>query len=295
MKEKLTYKLILLILSVIIQGAGGVSAQEIRYNGSGQFASGSYYFTEQTGSFYLNNGFSFSQNGYRISASYPFIYQSTPWISYTGTSGGLIPTGGPNNGRFDRGSDSSSGMGMGQGSGHGGNKIDPGSKDSVLYDQTSFGDPSLSIQYPIYNPPLGSTIISGDLALKIPLTDPNSGYGTGAWDVGAGLSILRRIDRYLILLSGSYWMMGDMDELNFYNIFSYSAAIGRSFSNGKFLSSASLFGSTRIIDQVDPPFSFGGSFGWQVNSMLNLNTNFMIGLSESSSDYSFGIGWSVIL
>jgi hypothetical protein len=128
------------------------------------------------------------------------------------------------------------------------------------------------------------------------LADPNSGFGTGAWDAGAGISWSQQIkNNFLFVISGMYWQLGDMDDLDFNNILSYSAAVGRSFKNGKLMATTSFFGSTEVIDGVDPPINVGGGLNFQVSNQIYLNTNFLVGLTESSSDLSISFGWTINL
>lgn len=272
-------------------GAGRAMGQEIHYNGSVQFATGSYYFTEQTESFYFNNGLSISGKNVSVYVNLPLISQNTPWISYTSTGIGPLPTGGPHNDIVD-GHHNQQGSGI-RGGRH---RMDPGSTDTVNYTKTDFGDPSLSGNITLYEAGFGKTRISGNFGLKLPIADPNSGFGTGAWDVGGGLSWSQRVaNNYLLLLSGTYWYLGDMDALNFNNILSYSAAMGRSFSSGKLMATANFFGSTEIIDGIDPPLSVGAGLNFQASSQINLNVNTLAGLTESAADFGVGLGWSIKL
>ncbi|MCW9705711.1 transporter [Fodinibius salsisoli] len=268
-------------------GAGPVKGQAINYSGSVQYATGSYYFTEQTGSFYLNNGFGVAGDAVSIYLNVPFIAQNTPWVSYTNTGVGPLPTGGPHN-RLVGGRN-------GEGNRRG-RRIDPGVTDTLNFTETHFGDPSLSGSIKLYSSEVGRSSVNGNIGIKIPFTDASDGFGTGAWDVGAGVSWSQRVaDTVLLVLSGMYWQLGDMDDLNFNNILSYSTAIGQTFQNGKLRVVANFFGSTQIIDDIDPPLSTGVGFGFQTSTNVSLNTNLLIGLTESASDFNIGAGWSIKL
>lgn len=268
-------------------GAGLAWGQEVNYFGSLQYATGSYYFTERTGSFYFNNGLGISGNRISIYLNVPYIAQNTPWISYTSAGAGPLPTGGPHSGVVDS---NSHGQGMHGGKGR---RINPGSSDTVSYTEANFGDPSLSGSVKIYNPGFGRTSVNGNFGLKFPVADPSSGFGTGAWDFGAGLSWSQRVaDNSLLILSGMYWQLGDMDDLDFNNILSYSVAFGQNFQNGKWLATANFFGSTQIIEDIDPPLNAGGGLNFRASSNVNLNANLLFGLTESASDFSIGLGWS---
>ncbi len=266
---------------------GKLRAQDVYYSGSLQYATGSYYFTERTGSFYFSNSLGMSGDKGSVYFSIPLITQNTPWVSYTRS--GTLPTGGPQS-RLAGTRQQQQGGGRGQRK----HTIDLGKADTVNFSKTHFGDPSLSANIKLWSSPSARTSISSNWGVKIPFTDENSGYGTGGWDVGGGISWSQRIQqKYLMMLSGMYWVLGDMNDLNLNNMLSYSAALGRMFKDGKWMTTASLFGSTEIIDEVDPPVSIGAGLNYRVSAQINLSTNMMIGLTESASDFSIGVGWSI--
>ena len=285
-------RILLLLLLVTIGegiGAGQAVAQQIRYLGSVQYATGSYYFTQRTNSFYFTNGLGINYGNINAYLNVPLISQNTPWISYSSTGLGPLPTGGPRNGVVPEG------HGRGN-NGQGKRKVDLGSADTLNYIQTSFGDPSLMISVSLFTSSRKTTIINGNWGVKFPLADANEGFGTGAWDIGGGLSWSQRfLDHWLFMLSGMYWQLGDMNELDISNILSYSTGLGRSFMEGKLMGSFSFFGSTQIIDGIDPPLSLGTGLNYQITKKLSINGNALVGISESASDFSIGLGWNITL
>lgn len=271
---------------LILSGAGEARAQEVAYSGSLQYATGSYYFTEQTGSVYLNNNLALSGKSVSLSVTVPFIFQNTPWVSYT--SSGLLPTGGPSHGMV--GSD-------GQGSRRGRMQhLDPGNADTVNYRGSSFGDPSVSGSVYLYRSSLSRTVVKSNVSVKFPLASPESGFGTGAFDYSVGLSLALAVgSNTFVTVDGTYWMLGDMEELDFINPVGYSAGVGQSLSDGKLLVMASIYGTTRIIEGIDPPLTTGLGMNLRVSPRVSLNGNLMVGLTESSSDVGMGAGWYITL
>jgi hypothetical protein len=270
-------------------GAGQAIGQNISYSGSVQYASGSYYFTERTGSLYFNNGMGVSGEYVSVYINIPLVLQNTPWVSYSVGGVGWLPSGGPHNGLVDSAAGS-------MGSRRGNRRIDLGSTDTLSFAQAHFGDPSLSGRFKLFESTGGRTSLNGTVGIKFPLTDPNSGFGTGAWDMGTGLAFAQRFQYgWLIFASGSYWRLGDMDELDFNNIFSYGISLGRSYRGGKLMAVVNIYGSTQVIDVVDPPVSAGAGIGIQLSTKVNINSHSQFGLTESASDFSIGLGWSVNL
>jgi hypothetical protein len=277
----------------LVWSAAGVQlhAQNLYYSGSLQYATGSYFFTERTGSFYFSNSLGVSSDRLSLYVSVPLIYQNTPWISYSRSGTGMIPTGGPQSRLVDSRRQQ---QGNGNGSGRRKHTINPGSADTTSFSETHFGDPSVSANIKLWSSESNRTNINSNWGLKFPLVDEDSGFGTGGWDIGGGLSWSQRIQQqYLLMISGMYWYLGDMDELNLNNMLSYSAAVGRTFSDGKLMGTVSFMGSTEIIDDVDPPVNVGAGLNYRISTATNLNTNILFGLTESASDFSIGAGWSI--
>lgn len=264
------------------------SAQTIRWQGSTSYSSGTYYFTETTGSFYVSNGLSMEFGRITGSFSVPYVVQSTPWVSYA--AAGNLPTGGTQSVEVQR-----SGMGSGSG-GQGGRKQTVMLTDTTSYSRASFSDPSVSLSANLLNRYSSRTSVYLNAQLKMPLSDPASGYGTGAWDGGAGLSMSQGFGAsFMIFTDLMYWWMGDMEELPLNNGLSYGIGIGKLFTAAGWTASLALNGFTEIIDGVDPPLTLSAGAGVRLSEKASLNFNAGTGLSESSSDITVGFGWFVRL
>lgn len=292
----------------MLVAAGCVSAQNVSYTGNMQYATGSYFFDENTQSLSFSNGLSISGKKFTLSFSAPLILQSSPWVSYNAT--GYLPTGGPEH----RGLRDSSGGGSGNNMGgfastladpnkpadatlqqHGGggmrNKVDL--PDTSSYNQASFGDPNVYGNFKLYTSATGATAFQLNAGVKIPLADPNSGYGTGEWDYGAGLSVSQRIGNYFLMADFMKWWFGDFTDLKLQDPIAYSLGIGRSLGGGSWLVNASYSGYTEIIDGYDPPQTLNLGIGYFVTPKVAVNTTLTAGLSESTADFMFGLGWMI--
>jgi|SRR6056297_395111 len=265
-------------------------AQKVTYSGSFQYSTGSYFFTDRTESFYLSNGLSIYGDRARISFNVPYVVQSSPWISY-GPAGG-IPTGGTGHkqvGQHGSGSDNQ----MMDFQGRGSRRIDV--PDTVSYRQASFSDPGVNGSMRIYKSSNQNTNLTLNASVKIPLSNPSSGFGTGAWDAGAGVSLFHRMSTVYLFSDVMYWQMGDMDDLTLKNPFFLSAGAGKVFRDGTWMVNASISGSTKIIETTDPPANVNAGVGYFISTGVSLNGTFSFGLSESSPDVSAGVGWSLRL
>lgn len=271
-----------------LAGEECVTAQKVTYSGNLQYSTGSYFFTEKTESFYFSNGLSVSGERARISFTIPYVVQSSPWISY-GTSGG-IPTGGTGHGQVGQ-------HGSGTGNQYqdlarrGRHRVDL--PDTVSYRQASFSDPSIFGSLQIFNSSAQTTNLNLNASAKLPFTKPASGFGTGAWDFGAGISLFHRIQTMFLFLDTMYWRMGDMNDLDLINPLTGSAGAGKAFKGGEWMVNASISGSTKIIGSVDPPLNLNTGLGYLKSQKTSLNTTFSFGLSESSPDFTASVGWSI--
>lgn len=269
-----------------------LSAQSVRWQGSTSYSSGSYYFSETTGSFYISNGLSVEAKGVNISVSMPYVVQSTPWISYT--TAGKLPTGGTQSGEV-HGSGSGSGSGSG-GQGMGGRRNIIELPDTTTYNRSSFSDPSVALSAAVVNNYSSRTSIYLNANLKIPLSDPASGFGTGAWDGGAGISLSKGLGSTVMIFTDlMYWWLGDMEDLPLKNGLSYGVGIGKLFRGSAWTGNLSFSGFTEIVDGYDPPLTLAGGAGYRVSEKASLTFSAGTGLSESSPDFTITFGWSVSL
>lgn len=274
-------------LLFLVFASVNLSAQGLSYTGNLQFSTGDYFFTERTESVYFTNGLSWSGSRTRISFNLPYVIQSSPLISY-GPSGG-IPTGGTGHKQVGQKSGGRGNHSLNQsGNDHGRVEV----IDTVSYQTASFADPSVYGSFRILGATSRSTSLTLNTSVKIPFAKPSSGFGTGEWDFGAGLSLFQRFRSTFIFGDVMFWRMGDMADLNLNNPVSLSVGVGRAINNGKWMLSTSAAGSTKIIDSVDPPASLNVGLGYYKSTKTSINGTLSVGLSESSSDISAGIGWS---
>jgi hypothetical protein len=290
------------ILFGVFLGAGCVHAQKLSYTGSMQYATGSYFFSENTESFSFVNGMMISGDKTTISFSVPFIYQNSPWISYGAT--GYIPTGGSQHGSLTdstgrRPGKGGGGSGMGKASSFTSRVTSASDSiitlpDTASYQSSSFGDPTIYANINLFRSSSGYTSLQLNSNLKIPITDPANGYGTGEWDFGVGTSLSQRfLGNNYLYLDITKWWFGDMPDLELQDPISFSIGLSRSLAQGKWLLNTTLSGFTEIINDYEPPLNAGIGIGYFVSSKVALNSTFTMGLTESSSDAAIGLGWSV--
>ena len=263
-----------------ILAAFPLGAQQLTYTGSIQLANGDYVFAERSTSLYFANGLTLVSGRLRASLNLPIVAQSAGWVQYTGS--GIVPSGG-----MHRDSSASPGAGMRNG------MMSPQSEAS--HGEMGVGDPIGRVELDVLRNEWGVPMIRLAIAAKAPLANVASGFGTGAWDVGAGASLTRAIAGTFLFADVMYWSLGDEPGLELRDILSYAAAIGRPLRGGRYSVLASVLGTTPIIAGVPAPLQAGTGLSFQTASGRSLSISALLGLTRSAPDVAIGLGWQVPL
>lgn len=281
-----------LAVLVVVESLVGrpIAAQQVRYDGSLAYSTGSYVFTDRTHSMWLSTSLSLSGGPFSLTASLPLIAQNSGVVSFV--AGQPLPTGGEGSGAV-----ASRGQGRQIGSSDAG--TGSGSTDSTVVFRDSYevqlGDPMLWTGLELYSGTGGLRSLSLQASAKPPLRSLDSGVGTGAWDFGGGASLVLGAGTTLVLLDGSYWTFGDLPELELAGSFLYSAGVSRPVMDARGSLLVSLYGGTSIVETVDAPLSAGAAFLYSVSEGRTLTVSAGVGLSEASPDLSLSLGWGVRL
>lgn len=246
-----------------------ILGQEVTYNGSLQFATGNYIFSERTNSVYLFSGLSVSTGRLQVSANIPVIMQSKPWVSYSGV--GQIPSG-------DKQHEDGRGVTL---------------PDTTQYDEIGLGDPLLHAGVEVLK--AGKVFPSVHLVaeFKPPLANADRGFGTGEPDYGAGMSLAKAVGRNFAFVDITYWVLGDLPDLELKDPVAYSVAVGRPLANGKYSVLVSFSGYTEILNDVDPPAQVGIGLTYRLDSGPSLTGSLAFGVTDSNPDFSVAFGWDI--
>jgi hypothetical protein len=255
-------------------------AQQLTYTGSIQVASGDYIFTQRSTSLYFANGLALVSGRVRASVSLPIVAQSAGWVQYTG--GGMVPSGG-----MHRDSSASPGAGMRNG------MMSP--QNEASHGEMGVGDPIGRLELEVFRDEWGAPLLRVAVTTKAPIAGVGSGFGTGAWDVGAGLSLTRAMAGTFLFADVTYWSLGDAPGLELRDILSYGAAIGRPLRGGRYSVLASVLGTTPIIAGVPAPLQAGTGVSYLTSSGRILSISALLGVTRSAPDVAIGLGWQVPL
>jgi len=251
------------------------SGDSISYTGSLQMARGTYVFALPTSGYFLFNGLTYSSKTFTLSATIPLIYQTTPYVSYTGV--GVLPSGGTESSAVDQRQGRETVL----------------VPEVVEYRQYGIGDPVVMAGLMIAKEGRTMPAIQLTGQVKAPLANVSQGFGTGEWDYGAGVGLSKMIGNAFLFADVNYWVLGDLPDLELRDAWSYAVSFGHAFSGGKYAFMASYSGITEVIAGVAPPSSLGLGLSVRVGAGSSLMLNAAFGLSEASPDLSLSLGWSI--
>ena len=267
-----TYAAAVIVLANITT-ATSLYGQTVNYTGSLQFSTGKYIFTERTSSLYFYNGLIVNAGQFSVSASIPLIVQNSPWISTSGV--GMIPSGGTQHSEVGKATRR--------------NKI--ALEDSTNYEEIGLGDPFVSGMLNLLEERGAIPGLSFTTGVKIPMASADQGFGTGEWDYGFGGSLSKSFRSTFIFVDVSYWVLGDLPDLDFEDPVLYSFAVGHTLADGEWGVLASLSGNSRTIERVDPPMQVSLAGNYRVSTDIHLMGSVAVGLTETSPDFVVSFGW----
>lgn len=259
-----------------------VHAQRVRYEGGLQVSSGKYLFTEATTTLSLVTGFSVVAGPVTLRASWPIWLQNNRLITSSGI--GALATGGTRAGPTVR--DSSAARRIRRA---GRTALSPPSSAITDY-AIRPADPMLQLAGKLVSRGVLSLSVYG--SVKPPVTDTGD-FGTGQWDVGAGVSAAIHSGSTMIGLEASYWHFGDLPAVNFRDIGGASLSVGRLTGSGWGVT-ANVAASTTIITEYAPPVAVGAGIS-RIGRRGTWGLIGSVGLTEMAPDLSLGTFWSLRL
>ena len=266
-------------LGVFAFASDPLSAQRLDYFGSVQFSSGDYVFAARTSSVYFANGVSFTGGRWRGSVTVPIVAQDAGWVQYSG--GVVIPTGGMHDGGASRSGDTRGGM--------------MSTRDNAAHGAMGLGDPILRADFDLVQTGGGLSLLRITSAIKAPVASVETGFGTGAWDAGAGLSYSQLMGDMFLFGDATFWRLGDGPDYRLRDIVTYAVGVGRPLPGRRLAVLASMLGSTSFISGVPAPTQVGGGVSYRSASGRGLSVSSLVGLTRSAPDIAIAAGWQVPL
>ena len=160
---------------------------------------------------------------------------------------------------------------------------------------SGLGDVLLIGRYFLYTEREGgvmpSILVSG--RVKAPTADRNQGLGTGEWDGGGGLGLMKLLSNQLVLLAdGGYSYIGKPPGVSLRNQWSYDAGLGYYFV-------PSLFGTVyyeearALISGLQNPRDIFAGLTWKLTEDFRLTAGVEKGLTSGAPDLGGSVGASL--
>lgn len=275
--------------AALVVSAAGLSAQEATWFGGASWATGSYIFDRSSNTFMLSNGLRLKMGAVDVGVSVPLTAYDGGLLT-TVVQGVVLPTGGS---QHEQIADRQPGETMGTMRG----RMGGSTQDSILVFDDAYsvavGDPYLTANGQIHSGMGALRSVSLSAAAKVPVTDPDSGLGSGAWDFGAGASAIVAAGRTLVLADLSYQWVGDLPELELQDGLAYTLGFSRPAFSGSGSILLAVAGMSAVVEDMEAPVSVLASLGRSTDGGAFVSLGVGIGLTESAPDFSVNLGWSV--
>ena len=266
-------------LGTLVCASVDLPAQRLEYFGSVQVATGDYLFSARTSSVYFANGIAVTGGRWRGSVSVPIVAQDAGWVQYSG--GVVIPSGGMHGGDTRRGGEGRGGM--------------MPTQDNAGHGEMGLGDPIVRADFDLVQTGGGRALLRLTSAIKAPVAKVATGFGTGAWDAGAGLSYSQLLGATFLFGDATFWKLGDGPDFRLRDIVTYAVGAGRPLPGRRLAVLASMLGSTSFISGVPAPMQVGGGLSYRSASGRGMSFSSLVGLTRSAPDIAIATGWQVPL
>ena len=130
-------------------------------------------------------------------------------------------------------------------------------------------------------------------AVKAPLADVSRGFGTGEWDVGAGLSSTVKVASMSVFAEAVYWKLGNPPGGSVRNAVAYALSMGRALPRSRWSVLGSVSGASSLWTGLAAPVQAGMGVGYLFESGSSVFATAAAGLTRTAPAISTGLGWRV--
>ncbi len=264
-----------LIIVVMVITPGVSSADETHYSlGLGlEFVSGTYGTGTRTNTVYIPfTAAVYPNERLDLSVEIPFVYQSNSNVVSSlggGMRGGQSAANGSTTTSATGVMGGSSGMGGGMGQG-------------------GIGDITVKTGYVLVTERESVPQVRPNVFLKIPTADKNKALGTGEYDGGAAIEVLKWLDNWVAYAEAGYAIQGKSSIISLKDYLYYTVGAGYQVTDAlrpMFI----LKGSTATVAGGDPLLEAHLKLKYQATKHSGLEGYVAKGITTSSSDYGTGL------
>lgn len=161
--------------------------------------------------------------------------------------------------------------------------------------EVGLGDPVVRMEVDIARSGAGTAVLRLTSAVKAPVARVETGFGTGAWDAGAGLSYSQSLSGTFLFGDAMFWKLGDGPTFPLRDVVSYAFGAGRPLAGRRVAILASVLGATPFANGVPAPVQAGGGLSYRWASERGVSLSGLVGLTRSAPDLAVAMGWQVPL
>jgi hypothetical protein len=163
------------------------------------------------------------------------------------------------------------------------------------FSQVGIGDPVGRIDVVLFRGDIEQPQVGLVGAVKAPLAEVGRGFGTGQWDVGAGLSGAMRVGGASVLADAVYWKIGNPAGASLRNAVAYAVSIGRALPRSSWSILGTVSGASSLWTGLEGPIQAGMGVGYLLESGSSVFVSATAGLTRTAPALSTGLGWRVPL
>jgi hypothetical protein len=135
-------------------------------------------------------------------------------------------------------------------------------------------------------------LVSLQLTTKIATADETLDLGTGENDYTIGLSTVTLAKDVNYLFSGSYTLTGDTTTVDYNNVLSISAGIGKQ-QTSKVYSSASFHYASPFLEDSDAAISLSGYLSYALMKDNFITASYIFGISDAVADHTVSVNYGI--
>lgn len=154
--------------------------------------------------------------------------------------------------------------------------------------ESDLGDITLTAGYIIVEEGLAIPQVRPTFYLKFPTADKDKGLGTGEFDYGPGLTLVKWLGNWHLFAEGQYVVQGDSSLYDTKDYFNYNGGVGYQFGEN-FYSAVQMLGATAPAEGADASLEGRLKVIWRMMSDVSLEGYVGTGLNENSADFSSSI------
>lgn len=160
--------------------------------------------------------------------------------------------------------------------------------DGLSTTESGVGDVVLRAGRRLWQDAQARLSLGGSLSLKLATGDDDAGLGTGATDVGASVSVVRKSGNYSFTGLLGFVLTGDPSGIDYDNAVLYGVGVNRGYSRVNVF--ASLQGQTAVVPGGDAALDVDVGFFHLLTLDHVVIAHVFMGLSDGSPDGGAGLG-----